>query len=64
MLGNANSVVALGIPKDTSDRALEEAKDVVVPLVTLAMNIIDDGSLLDDEYSDEEGAPADPPASP
>jgi hypothetical protein len=26
-------VVALGVPEVTSDKALEEAKDVVVPLV-------------------------------
>ena len=64
MLGNANSAIALGIPEDTSDIALEEAKDAVAPLVTTAANIIGDGLLLDDKYPDEEGAPADSPASP
>lgn len=56
--------VGLGVIDDTFDRALEEAEDAVAPLVTAAINIIDDGSLLVDEYPDDGGAAADPPASP
>jgi hypothetical protein len=56
--------VALGVPEDTSDRALEVAKDAMAPLVATAAKIVDDGSLLVDEYPDEEGAPTNPLASP
>lgn len=56
--------VALGVPEDTSDRALEVAEDAMAPLVATVANIVDDGSLLVDEYPDEEGAPTNPPASP
>lgn len=56
--------VALGIPKDTSDKALETAEDTVAPLVAAAMNIIDDASLLVDDFPDEVEGPAAPPSSP
>jgi hypothetical protein len=56
--------VALGVPKDTSDEALEEAEGVVALLVTAIANIMDDESMLSDEYPDKEEAPAHPPTSP
>lgn len=56
--------VALGVPKDTFDEALEEAEGAVAQLVTTITNIVDDESLMSDEYPDEEEAPADPPAYP
>lgn len=56
--------MALGVLEDTSDRALEEAKDTVAPLIAVAVNIIDDWSLLVDEHPDEGGTPTDPLASP
>lgn len=56
--------VALGIPKETSDKDLEEAEDTVMPLVDATTNIVDDGLLLVDEYPEETAALADPPASP
>lgn len=56
--------MALGVPEDTSDRALEEAEDTVAPLVATAVNIIDDMSLLVDEYLDEVEVPINHLASP
>lgn len=57
-------VVALGVPEDTFDKALERAKDAVASLVAAAVNIIDDASLLVDDYLDEVEGPAAPPDSP
>lgn len=56
--------VVLGVLEDTSDSALEDAKDTVAPLVPAAVNVVDDGLLLDDEYPDEEEASTTPLASP
>lgn len=56
--------MALGVPKETSDKALEEAEDVVAPLVAAIAGIINDRLLLTDEYSDEDDAPIGPPTSP
>jgi hypothetical protein len=56
--------VALGVPKDTFNNALEEAENMVAPLVPTTANIVDDGSLLIDEYPNKEEASADPLASP
>jgi queuine/archaeosine tRNA-ribosyltransferase len=39
---------------------MEEAKDVVAPLVAAAANIVNDRMLLMDEYLDEDDAPVDP----
>lgn len=57
-------VVALGVPKETSDKALEEAEDTVAPLVSTMAGIVDDRLLLTDEYLDEDDAPVGPLASP
>lgn len=57
--------MTLGIPKDTSNQALEEAEDAVAHWVSATMKIIDDESVLSDNYLDEEEeALADPPTSP
>lgn len=56
--------MVLGIPKDTSDDALEEAEGIVSLLIPAIANIMDDESLLSDEYPDVEEAPSDPLASP
>lgn len=56
--------MALGVPLDMFDNALEEAEIMVAPLVPATANIVNDGSLLIDEYLDEEEAPADPSAPP
>jgi hypothetical protein len=57
------STVALGVPEDTFDKALERAKDAVAPLVAATVNIIDDVSLLVDDDPDEAEGPAVPPTS-
>ncbi|CAD6333979.1 unnamed protein product [Miscanthus lutarioriparius] len=56
--------MALGVPKETSDKALEEAEDAVAPLVAAAVGIINDRLLLTDEYPDEDDVAVGPPASP
>lgn len=55
--------MALGVPEDTSDRALERAEDAMAPLVAASANIIEDASLLVEDYPDEVDASAAPPAS-
>jgi queuine/archaeosine tRNA-ribosyltransferase len=50
----------MGVPKETSNKQMEEAKDVVAPLVAAAANIVNDRMLLMDEYLDEDDAPVDP----
>ena len=55
--------VALGMPKETSNKELEEAESAVAPLVAATASIIDDRLLLIDEYPKEEDVPAGPPAS-
>ena len=45
--------MALGVPKESFDKDLEEVEDAMAPLVDSAMNIIDDGLLLADEYLEE-----------
>ncbi|CAD6223576.1 unnamed protein product [Miscanthus lutarioriparius] len=56
--------VSLGMPKETSDKELEEARSAVVPLVAATAGIVDDKLLLFNEYPEEEDAPVDPPVSP
>lgn len=56
--------MALGVPEDTSDKALERAEDAVAPLVAAATNIMDDALLLVDDFPDEVEGPTAPPASP
>jgi hypothetical protein len=56
--------VALSVPKETSDKGLEEAKDTVASLVATGMSIVDDRMLLFDEYPDEGDVPVGPQASP
>lgn len=56
--------MALGVPKDTSNKALERAVDAVAPLVAAVTSIVDDALLLVNEYPDEVDGPAAPPASP
>ena len=55
--------VALGVPKETSDKELEEAEGMVAPLVAAAARIIDDRLLMIDEYPEEDDAPASLPVS-
>lgn len=57
-------VVALGVPKETSDKVLEEAEDVVAPLVVATAGIVDDRLLLTNEYPDKDNATIGPPTSP
>lgn len=52
-----------GHPEDTSNKALERAEDAVAPLVATAVSIVDDESLLVDEYPNEVDGPVAPPAS-
>lgn len=56
--------MALGVPKETYDKELEEAEITVAPLVTTAVGIVDDRLLLIDKYPEEEDAPASPSVSP
>lgn len=56
--------VALGVPKETFDKELEEAKSAVAPLVAATVGIVDDRLLLINEYPEEEDAPMDPLVSP
>jgi hypothetical protein len=56
--------VALGIPEDTSNKALERAEDVMAPLVATATNIVNDAMLLANDYLKEVDGPAAQPASP
>ena len=58
------SIVALGMPKETSDKELEEAEGMVAPLVAAAAGIGDDMLLLVDEYLEEDDALIGSPASP
>ena len=44
----------MGMPKETSNKELEEAKSTVAPLVTTAAGIVDDRLLLIDEYLEED----------
>ena len=48
----------LGVPKETSNKLLEEAKSTVVPLVAVVAGIINDRLLLIDEYLEEDDAPS------
>ena len=50
--------VDLGVPKETSNKLLEEAKSTVVPLVAVVAGIINDRLLLIDEYLEEDDAPS------
>jgi hypothetical protein len=52
------------VPKETSDKELEEAKSAVAPLVAIPAGIVDDKLLLNDKYPEEDDALADPPVSP
>ena len=56
--------VALGMPKNTSNKEKKEAKGVVAPLVDVAAGIIDDRLLLVDEYPEGDDAPVGSPMSP
>ena len=55
--------MASGIPKEILDKQMEEAKDTVAPLVTVATSIVEDRLLLTDEYPEEDVA-VDPLVSP
>lgn len=46
------------MPKETSDKLLEEAKSMVVPLVAAMVGIINDRLLLIDEYLEEDDVPS------
>jgi hypothetical protein len=44
------------VPKETSDKELEEAESAVAPLVAIAAGIVDDKLLLNDKYPEEDDA--------
>lgn len=56
--------VAMGVPKETSEKQMVEAKEAIAPLVATAASIIDDRLLLTNEYPEEDCAPVDPSVSP
>jgi hypothetical protein len=49
--------MASSVPKETSDKQMEEAKDMVASLVAVVTSIIDDRLLLMDEYLEEDDVP-------
>lgn len=56
--------MALGVPKETFDKELEQVEGAMAPLVATTTGIINDRLILIDEYLEEEGAPAGPLVSP
>lgn len=52
------------MPKETSDKELEEVENMVVPLVVAMAGIIDNKLLLIDEYQKVDDALTGPPVSP
>ena len=55
--------MALGVPKETSNKELEEVEGAVAPLVAATAGIVKDRLLLIGEYPKEENVPAGPSAS-
>ncbi|CAD6270043.1 unnamed protein product [Miscanthus lutarioriparius] len=55
--------MATSVPKETSDKQMEEAEDAVAPLVAAAAGIIDNRLLLTNEYLEEDDFPTGPPMS-
>lgn len=55
--------MALGVLENTCPKALEDIEATMGRLVEAMANIVNDESLLGDDYLDEE-EPTDPPASP
>lgn len=57
-------LMAMGVPKETFDKQMEESEDTVAPLAATMARIIDDRLLLTNEYPEEDDTPISPLAPP